>query len=346
MTPYLVCYLILLVSLGAGLLLDKLRIAAIFAFVPMFALITLRGIVGTDSAVYIQSFDVIRYQGMLASSFEPGFTLLIEILSWFLRDSFDILIVLGSATALIMLCAGLLLERSPLLFMTIVLPYYLIDMTMNGLRYGLAFAIVALGAAALMRGRLKVFIACGIVAASIQVSSVLLAASLWALLEARIRTFLAIGLALIVALVVFGDYVGDKLSQNSDISGIGGLSGLAPLGATILICVPLLAAKKMDSINKVALYAILFMQIVSFLVARQYYAGLRFQGVFVFLLYLILTREYQSIKVDTSFDAKRFTTFLIISTMILSASRLKNFNDDVENPSPFNPYYFSSELSA
>src|SRR3546814_8537397 len=87
----------------------------------MFLLIMERGLVRTDSAVYVQEFDVIRYRGLLASAFEPGFTLLIEVLNWFLSDPFQILILLGATTAIIMFLAGLMLERSPLLMMTIVL---------------------------------------------------------------------------------------------------------------------------------------------------------------------------------------------------------------------------------
>ena len=346
MTPYFVCYLVLLVSLGAGLLLDKLRFAAVIAFVPMFALITLRGMVGTDSAIYIQVFETIRYQGLVASSFEPGFTLLVEVLSWFFQDPFDILIVLGSATAIIMLAAGLLLERKPLFFMTIVLPYYLFDMAMNGLRYGLAFAIVALAAAALARGKLKVFVACSIVAASIQISSVLLAACLWALMEARVRTFLAAGFGVIIAFVLFDDYIGEKLSQNSDLSGIGGISGVAPLLATVLIIAAVRTSQEnKDTFSSMALVSVLAMQFISFLVARQYYAGLRLQGLFLFLSYLLIvtwnTRSLRDFIVE-----RKLVLLLVFSAFILIASRLKNFNDDVDNLSPFNPYYFSNELSA
>lgn len=345
MTPYLICYLILIAALGAGLLLDKLRVAAIIAFVPMFALISLRGIVGTDSAIYIQAFDTIRYQGVIASSFEPGFTLLVAVLSWFFRDPLDILIVLGSATALIMLTAGLLLERVPLLFMAIVLPYYLLDMTMNGLRYGLAFAIVALGAAALARRSIKAFIACCIVAASIQISSVLLAASLWLLMEARIRTFFAVGFGMIVAFVFFGDYVGDKLSGNANISGIGGVSGLSPLIGTILI----IASVRITNDNKndfsfISLASILILQLASFIIARQFYAGLRFQALFFFLLYLVIVTTQK--RKGKDFTAGKAPLLLLISaTAILSASRIKNLDDDVGGLSPYNPYYFASELS-
>src|SRR3546814_7415320 len=98
MTAYFACYAIMLVALFGGLIFNRLRLAAIIAFVPMFLLIMERGLVRTDSAVYVQEFDVIRYRGLLASAFEPGFTLLIEVLNWFLSDPFQILILLGAPT--------------------------------------------------------------------------------------------------------------------------------------------------------------------------------------------------------------------------------------------------------
>jgi hypothetical protein len=343
MTPYYICYAILFVSVAAGLLLDKLRVATILAFAPMFVLIAGRGMVGTDSAVYVQSFDIIRYQGMLASSFEPGFTLLVEVLNWFFRDSFDVLVVLGSATALIMLCAGLLLERSPLLFLTIVMPFFLIDMTINGLRYGLAFAIVALGAAAFARGNLKAFIACGIIAASVQVSSVLLAVGLWALMEARFKTFIGAAVGMVAVLVVFGSYLEDKVSQNTDISGLGGLSGIIPLVATIAVVVGLRYSDRPIITSKFPVFAILGMQLASFGLARFYYAGLRFQTLFLFLLYLLVAVSTRRSLVQLS--GKRLLTGSLLSILVLcSVSRLSNFRDDTGGFSPFNPFYFQREL--
>lgn len=344
MIAYQICYAILAVSLVVGLLLDKVRVAAVIAFIPMFVLIAGRGMVGTDSAVYVQSFDIIRYQGMLASSFEPGFTVLVEVLSWIFRDSFDILIVLGSATALIMLCAALLLERSPLLFMTIVMPFFMLDMTINGLRYGLAFAIVALGAAALARGWLKAFIACCVLAASVQVSSVLLAIGLWALIEARIKTFIGAGVGLVGVLVVFGSYLEDKVSQNTDISGLGGLSGIIPLAATVAIVVAIRYSDRPIVTSRLPVFAILGMQLASFGLARFYYAGLRFQSLFLFLLYLFVVLSIRRSAVQLSGE-RLFTGSLLATLALCSVSRLSNFRDDTTGPSPFNPFYFQRELN-
>ncbi|MBN8844744.1 MAG: EpsG family protein [Sphingomonadales bacterium] len=342
MTPYFACYAILLAALVAGTLFNRLRLAAIVAFVPMFLLILQRGLVGTDSAVYVQEFDVIRYRGLLASAFEPGFSLIIEILSWILSDPFQILILLGAATAIIMFVAGMILERSPLLLMTIVLPYFMFDMTMNGLRYGLAFSIIALGAAGLARGRLHLFIVCAVIASSIQITAALLAFCLWALVEVRIRTFAGVAIGVAIAFLLFGDYIEGKVSDNEDLIGLGGLAGVAPLAVSLIILAALKSKGRNIVENQLALLAMLAMQIIAFIVSRYYYVGLRLQGLFLFLLYL-----YAAIMIGkSSLEASK--TFLlrwslVLAALISSASRIKNFNDDFIGPSPFNPYYFAHE---
>lgn len=343
MTPYLVCYAILIMSLGIGMLLDKLRAATIIAFVPMFVLIAGRGMVGTDSAVYVQTFDIIRYQGALASPFEPGFTLLVEVLTWIFRDSFDVLIFLGCVTALIMLTAGLLLERAPILLLTIVMPYFLFDMTINGLRYGLSFAIVALGAAALARGRFRPFALCCIIAASIQVSSILLAVGLWALVETRVKTFIGAAVGLAGVLLIFGSYLDDKVAQNTDITGLGGLSGIIPLVVTVTIVGAVRFSDRRFLQSRLPMFAILAMQIASFAISRYYYAGLRFQSLFLFLLYLFVAVSVRRSSVKLSGD-RLIIGSLIITFALSSLSRITNFSDDTSGLSPFNPYYFQREL--
>lgn len=343
MIPYFVCYAIVATAVLVGLFFNRLRIAAIIAFIPMFILIIGRGLVGTDSAIYVQEFDVIYYRGFLASDFEPGFALLVQLLGPMFASSFDLLIFLGGVTAVIMLVAGLRIERSPILFMTIILPFYMIDMSINGLRFGLAFAIVALGAAALARGKFNFFVICGVAAASIQVSSVVLTIGLWALLEARIRTFLGIAVGSLLTVQFFGERFEEKASANNDILGIGGLSGIAPLIATMIIVIAIRFSQQPISRSRFPIYAILSMQVLSFIAARYYYAGLRLQGVFFFLLYLFVSTSVRRSLLDISKE-RLLNASLVVTLMISSASRLKNFNDDNTGPSPFNPYFISGEL--
>jgi hypothetical protein len=96
--------------------------------------------------------------------------------------------------------------------------------------------------------------------------------------------------------------------------------------------------------NQFALLAMLGMQVIAFTISRYYYVGLRLQGLFLFLLYL-----YAAIMIGKSAAEVSKAFFLrwslVFAALISSASRLKNFNDDVIGPSPFNPYYFSQELA-
>lgn len=344
MTPYFACYALMLTALVLGILFNRLRLAAIVAFIPMFVLILERGLVGTDSAVYVQEFDVIRYRGLLASAFEPGFTLIVEVLAWFLSDPFEILIILGATTAVIMFIAGMMLERSPLLFMTIVLPHFMFDMTMNGLRYGLAFSIVALGAACMARGRLHLFIACAVIGSSIQITAALLAFSLWALVEVRIRTFAGVAIGIGIAFLLFGDYIESKLIDNEDLVGLGGFAGIAPLVISLIVLAALKSKGKNIVENQLALLAMLSMQLIAFTISRYYYVGLRLQGLFLFLLYLYaaIMVSKSSIEVSKAFFLR---WSLVFAALISSASRLKNFNDDIFGPSPFNPYYTARDVA-
>lgn len=347
MIPYIVCYVILVVCLIAGLALDKMRIAALIAFVPMFYLIAARGLVGVDSAFYVQQFDVIRYQGFLGGGFEPGFSILVELMTYVFKDSFDILIVLGCTAAILILVAALILEREPILFLSLTLPFFLFDMTMNGVRYGLAFAIVALGTAALATGRRLPFILCVVGAATIQISSVLLAIGVWTLVEARPRTFLAIALLSAGLLYRFGGYLGDKVAQNADLAAAGGFSGVLPLLITfVMLLAIVLASGDRWRETVIPVTGLAFLQVAAFGFSRFYYAGLRIQSIVVFMTYLVfvilLARKQVILR-----ENKSVIALLLVACVASSLLRLKNFNDEQSiGLSPFAPYYFASDVIA
>lgn len=347
MKPYIVCYLILLVCVGASLAWGRARTAAVIAFAPMMYLITARGLVGVDSAFYVQQFDVIRYQGFLAGGFEPGFAIIVEVLTYVFADSFDILVILGSVAALLILAAALMLEREPVLFLSLVLPFFLFDMTMNGLRYGLAFSIIAFGAAALIAGRRWLFLACVVGAATIQITSVLLAVGVWTLVEVRPRTFLAIALLGAGMLYQFGGYLGDKAAQNADLAAAGGLSGVVPLLVTflMLVAIGLASGDRWRSVA-VPVLGLGLLQLTAFGVSRVYYAGLRVQSIVVFMSYLVFAILVSRNHIDLRRN-KLVAAILIFVCIVSSALRLKNFNDEQGvGLSPFAPYYYASDVIA
>lgn len=345
MAPYLVTYLIFLICFFAGAITDRLRLFAIIAFIPMFYLISARGVVGVDSAFYIRLFDNIRYQGPLAGGFEPGFSFLIASLTKIFPDSFDILIILGCFTSIIMLIAAFVLERKPILFLTIVVPFFMFDMTMNGLRYGLAFSIVAVGATGLIYQKRWIFLVCTILAVSIQVSSILVAVGAWALIESKIKTFIVIAIFAVLTTFFFRDYLGDKASANSDLAAPGGTAGLVPYIITILIIVAVCLDKRIFQNMRIPLLGIAAMQTAAFAMARYYYAGLRMEGVILFMLYIVLTVRFA--RLDYLPKYRPIITLFFTAAVMSSALRLKNFSDEQsQGDSPFAPYYFAEEVVA
>jgi hypothetical protein len=312
----------------------------------MLYLIAARGLVGVDSAIYVQQFDAIRYGGLFAAGFEPGFSLLIYLLTFIYPDSFEILILLGVTAALILLVSAFWLEREPVLFLTLVVPFFLFDMTMNGLRYGLAFAVITLGTAAWSKGWRWLFLICLVIAATLQISSVALAAGTWMLAEARIKTFAAIGAIGISVLALFGDYLGDKAAQNADLVTLGGFSGVLPLVITLVCLVAVASDKNVWRDFRLPIVGLGLLQLASFAVSRYYYAGLRLQSLVVFMTYLVLALLLNQ-KGYRLLGNKLALAGLFVVMVLSSGLRLKNFSDEEGfGVSPFAPYYFARELAA
>lgn len=347
MKPYVICYAILVACLVLGLALGKVRTAALVAFAPMFYLIAARGLVGVDSAFYVQQFDVIRYQGFLGGGFEPGFSVIVDLLTHVFPDSFEILILFGCVAAISILIAALILEREPVLFLSLVLPFFLFDMTMNGVRYGLAFSIVALGVAALNAGRRWLFVLCVVAAATIQISSVLLAVGVWVLVEIRPRTFVVIALLGAGLLYRFGGYIGEKAAQNADLAAAGGFSGVLPLliSFIILAAIVLASGERWRQIT-IPVAGLAMLQISAFGFSRFYYAGLRIQSIIVFMTYLVFVILIYRKQVNIHRN-KSIIALLFVACIASSLLRLKNFNDEQSiGLSPFAPYYFASDVIA
>lgn len=346
MTPYVLCGMFTLFCLITGLFFQRLRTAAIIAFLPMLFFIAFRGLVGVDSFNYLRIFDIIREQGIWDAGVEPGFALLVEWQArWFFEDRFDILATLGVTAALLVFSGGLLLEgRAPLLLLSLVLPFFLFDMTMNGVRYGLAFGISSIALAFLIRKRPLVFLAIGVVAVSIQVTSVVLLAGVWALLESRFRTFIVTAVAGAGVSVLFGDHIVGRVSENVDLRIVSASSGLAPLIMSTIVLVALAAHPAFRKSSAWQLGMLFALQLASFVMSRYFYAGLRFQTLVLFMIYVYGAAKARSMELQLV--RSQATVLLLVLTAFAGTTlRLRNFWDDRGiGASPFAPYYFRWEV--
>lgn len=345
MTPYYLVYGLLLVCCLTGAFLGWVRISTIVALAPMLVLISGRGLVGVDSAFYVQQFDAIRYAGLFAGGFEPGFALLVYLLTSLISDSLYILVLLGTVTAILMVVAAFLLERAPIIFLMLIMPYFMFDMTMNGLRYGMAFSLVALGFALRKRSEM-LFLTCIGLAATIQVSSLALAAGAWALLEARFKTLVGVAIIGGMSYYFFGGYLSDKISVNADLAALGGYSGLVPLVIALLTLAAAATNRDYLAEMRLPLLALLTIQLVAFGMARYFYAGLRVQSLLIFMTYIVLTVSFArgNYKIETTRPAM---VLMLLVAILSTGLRLKNFRDEAGfGLSPFAPYYFANELVA
>ena len=141
---------------------------------PAFLIAILRGNVGTDTHNYLFYFESIYSNDADYIKYEPGFQLissLIMKLGFSPRFGMSLLSVLTTA----FLCWSFSKSKQRIVFFCfVVFPLFYFDMTMNGLRYGLSFAIALNAIDALYEKRKKTFIVLALLAISVQYSAILL----------------------------------------------------------------------------------------------------------------------------------------------------------------------------
>lgn len=340
MTAYYVAYGWLFLCMALGLLTKRIRIAAAIGFLPILFLIAARGLVGTDTAQYLFIIRAVWASGLEAVSLEPLFGIFSNLLMARLYDPFTTLVVISVMIALLMFIAGLRLERTPLVFMAVVMPYFMMDMTMNGVRYGLAFAIITLATGFLLQGRRIVFLLLALLAALTQLSSLLLAVGIWALLEARLRSFVAIVVLVVPLVAFFGTYLDDKAAIYAGLYIVSPFSGLVPLFLSLALLGGLFTIQELRSTSAPQFAVLLGAVLVSYLMTRFTSGGLRMQQLVLFLIYLYGAARIYRLSVDVWRHQLLIVVSLVVA-LVGGAFRLDNFAEDKDfGPTPFNPYYF------
>lgn len=340
MTAYFVAYGFLIACYGLGLWTRALRWTLLVGSLPLIFLIAFRGLVGTDTAQYLFLMRTIREQGLLSVGLEPVFGVLSQILMDRFHDPFQALVIISVFIALLMVAAGFWLEKVPLLFGSLVMPYYLLDMTMNGVRYGLAFAIVTLATGFLLRGRRLVFMALTALATLTQLSALLLAAGIWLLLEARLRTAALVVVLAVPFILYFGTYLDDKAAIYSDLTIISIFSGLGPLALSLAMLGALFTVKEIRDTHAFQIAALVAAAVLVYGSTQITSAGLRLQQLVLFLIYLYGAAQIYRLSVNVWRNQLLIVAMIFIA--LLSATlRLDNFAEDrAFGPTPFNPYYF------
>lgn len=335
-------YLLLLVGGKAS---RSMRIGLLAMMLPMVLMACLRGLVGADTGFYISLFDVIADSSEIKWLFEPLFTLIVYVMMPIVSDAHTLLLYIAGLTSLLLITAALKLEPQPLLFALLIVPYQYFDYTMNAVRLGLAVGVSMWALVFLVRRDPIKFVVLAVIASQIHITSVVLTAGTWLLLEARVKTFLAVSVLGTTAYLTLASYLSDKFSAYADIQTSSGLAGLAPLILGNLTLIAVCFDKRFRNAHQLQLTVLFLLVNVLFLLTQVSYAGIRFQTLLLPLIYFyVVSAAYRD---GLSINVKLFSLLLMVA-MLSWFFRLRNFSAELDINqfivSPFSPYHFFWEM--
>ena len=111
---------------------------------PLVLLVALRGDVGVDTAAYISIIESLNERDLFDFFIEPAFLIYSRVLLSVDVAPRFILNSLGLINIFLLLYAFRKIDNSNLLFPLIVMPIFLLDYSMNGIRAGLAACFIAI----------------------------------------------------------------------------------------------------------------------------------------------------------------------------------------------------------
>jgi hypothetical protein len=319
----------------------SILILVLFAFLlPAILVVVLRGNIGTDTLQYLRHFESLAVEGYI-DSYEPGFNYFTAFINLFgFNDHFDVAIV-GFLTIFLLVKSFSNSRESVFLFIFILFPIFFYELSMNTLRAGLAFALSAIAVDSLDRKKNLKFVVFALLSIFTQYSSFLI---ILFFLVFKLEKKYLIGLLVLVAIILtfglsfFADnlsYLYNKQDAYKDIISPSGISGLAPLILFLLIFTSFVVYT-FDTRSNALLILLLVFEVLSFLLAKISYAGLRFQLLFLFALILLIKQEQELITNKRPF----FKIMLILGLIgfVLTMRNITAINDDFE--ASFVPYQF------
>ena len=322
---------------GLGLRAGRPGLGAALGALPLLGLALLRGQVGVDTPNYISAVEVLRDAGEPLEMFEPLFERLLLLLARLPIDPLAVLALVSLLTAVLLLRSWWLVERDMVLF-TGIFAVFFVDMTMNGLRYGLAFALVTLAASLLVRGHRLAFWLVVAAASQTQISSGLIGIVLFLFQDFRWRSFALASLFGVIVIAGFSDYLLLKLVANEVLQKPGALSGLSSLGFIGALLLVWAADGKLREAAVGKIVVLLLLAALTYAVALMSYAGLRLQALVAFLTVLSLACHMYAHRLR---PGRRTVVALVAVGIVFGALKLRNLaQSDADAEAPFVPYKF------
>ena len=331
--PYSLIILLSILSLkikGSGY-----KFLFLISLIPATLVVVLRGLTGTDTATYISILDQNIYDiNENIRDIEPFFMLFAKI-----KYHLDLnaQLVLNFFSFLIILLLYSFFSKSKhrfLIFSFLIFPIFFYDMTMNGLRYGMAFAlacyiIVEHNSFLYKLTKNKfLFIFC-----FLNHKSSIIFLIIKFMQNLNFRTFFLILVVFLTGFTFLNDYFIYKLTDYSELSSPSVFSGAQPL---VLVTLILFFNSIFFKINLKRNLYLFLIQLAFYIVTQFSYAGIRFQFLELFYILVILTQDDDQVP-----NYKIYLSLLFVVGLLGFCLRLNNFYSDFgEGLSPFLPYAF------
>ncbi|MBB6372535.1 EpsG family protein [Chryseobacterium shigense] len=309
--------------------------------IPALLVVVLRGNVGTDSFFYLALLQDYKLYGESGMKYEPGFEMLGKTIA-FLGASPRLGVALIAVISSFILCKIYSRSRNEMILLALlVFPLFFYDFTMNGIRYGLSFCLATLAVDKLYEKKYKQFALWGIVAFLIQYSSLLILLLFVSVLIKKKYQILFLGVLLVFIVVspsifsFFMERVSNKSEDYSQLYAPSFVSGMAPLFVVLLMYINFLWFNRKEKYSKL-IHIILICEVLSFIFAKFSYAGLRFQGAFMYCMIIYLKNNTK--KMDLSW---KYTANLFVVSVFAILLFVKNITTVVQDElTPFLPYHF------
>ena len=326
-----------------GLAGNRTRLFIAISLIVFMVFSVMRGAVGTDTANYeliVEGFSADYVWGGM----EPGFVLLGKALLS-VSDSGVIAVRVLSFLifAMLFLYLGRADKNERFLLIAYILPTFVYQYSMNGLRIGLAAMLLLLATQNVRQLRYKSGMVLAVSALLFHYSSLVSLLFIWASWSRWVKTSNVLVVPFVVCALLFllslnGDYFLAKLLSYQDSESPNPLSGLSKV-AVLLLFVAALFFSKLPNAEKTKLIVLGAGFTISFwLVSAVSYAGLRFLDLISFAFPVAILLTYSRFALN--FDATMKLAF-IVAGILSAASGYRNFvAEEGVGPSPFMPYHF------
>lgn len=320
-----------------------------WGILPFALLVHLRGPVGTDSSNYIEIIKKINTTGTF-EGLELGFIYLIKGVLYISQNPLFICILIAVITTGVLLTASNTHVRAKFIFLACIAPVFYLDMTMNGLRYGLSFSFAMLAIAKFYQNKLVSSIGLAIISVLLHVSGFLLFLIVAITADSKEKfnqwVKLLISLSPIVLIqLFFTNHTSTQLNATAkylaycNIVSPTWYSGISTLILSLLTIYVLYKSENTrNSVVNHKLAALCFLAFLTFIIAKFSYAGLRLQLVLLFGMLLIMQYEPAFANV---MKTTRKTGTLIIGYLGLLVSFKNIISTHGQGASPFSPYLFN-----